>query len=209
LGPLEKFERYVNLKNTQIQTQLSDVSSVGMAISTSTAVSDIQVLPADLAPAPPEELAWWNPNSIEEIAQDFDRVSPDFGRLVRAGWEAFHSATYEPERGTLLFLRELDDQFFRELAPDDAVRCSGFFKKKDAPKEDNVHRDERAKYILSKIPDKNLADLLDSTLPMLAKLHKDLNKLHKRGRLDPELARQSFIATLEWLGLWRIVATNI
>lgn len=205
-APLEKFEEFINFKKKQIETQPIDISSGALIVSTSSTVSDVIVFSLDSAPSGPivqaKEPPWWTPDRIEQCAQEFDDISPGLGSLLKGAWETYYGTTHEPARNSVTNLRQLWDQFFRFIAPDDKVRQSEFFVEKQPPEKNKVHRSERIKYAVSIINNRKFAEYLDSQTANLLELHDKLHILHKDGPIERACVRDTIIATAELLLDW-------
>lgn len=131
----------------------------------------------------------------ERYAAVLERLNPAMARSYRQAWSSRYGAKDDPERVGLWELRQTFDHFFEVIAPDDAVRASGHWKKKDKEPLNAVHRRERLAYAAEQlVADPAERALLESTADDALRAYGDLNKAHVRGALAVEHAFDAFDA---------------
>jgi hypothetical protein len=137
------------------------------------------------------------------LATRFSKLDPDLGRACGEIWDCLYGTTADPERPALFMIRQTWDHLFEILAPDEEVRQSEFWKQKDAPRQDQVTREERFRFAVTRrVADQNKKELLDAACRQMLDLYAELNRAHKRGEIDPIRARQSLNSMYSWLLQW-------
>lgn len=136
-------------------------------------------------------------------AKRLEKLDYNLAETYRQVWETLHGTRSDPERSAMLQMRQAYDHFFGILAPDDEVRKSPVWKKKDGEKPDSVSRAERIEYAaLTQIKDKERAKMLSALVNPILMVYKKLNQAHKRGKLNPKNARDAVLAMDKILSDW-------
>jgi hypothetical protein len=95
------------------------------------------------------------------------------------------------------------DHFFDILAPDDKVRASEYFKKKEDTYPTKVYRKERLHYAANaKVKDATLREFLLEQDDYIIKLYDQLNIAHKRSSLERKEVKEILDAMLTMLEQW-------
>lgn len=132
-------------------------------------------------------------DSSEELyAAKLTALDPALGGTYRAAWSNNYNQRHDEGRAALFGMRQVYDHFFQLLAPDAAVRSSIFWRPKEEPHPDAVHRPERLTFAAHQwISSDRRTTLLESAKPM-KEAYRRLNAAHDRGALDGEKARDAF-----------------
>jgi hypothetical protein len=203
---LTKFKEFVQGQIKQVTSESIDISSAAFVISTGTAVSSYSAFPSSPSSATltmAEPPTWHTAEKTRLYSEALENYRPGLGHLLLAVWESFNGSTYEGERAALMHMRELFNQFFELIAPDEHVRNSSFFTSKSGAKPQEIYRRERLKYAANtKIENKQLCKLLDSEIDVVLAAYENLNSLHKRGKLDRGDTRKSLTAIQLYLQQW-------
>jgi hypothetical protein len=143
------------------------------------------------------------PGAELTYAGHLDKLDPELGRVYRSVWETLRGTTFNPERIALEQMRQAFDHFFDRLAPDDEVRSSPHFSRKEGADPNKIHRRERILYAADRhIRDRQKANLLSSQAGTILGTYNELNKLHERGALDVGESRQTLVAMDRILREW-------
>lgn len=189
---LGKFHEFMQTREAQANKYQFNVSSASYALASTVSstvstvsISDVQVwLNNKVQPLTPPPN--WSKDHVESYAKKLDMLDPELGRIARSIWQSFYGGTDNGERASLFLMRQLYDHFFSVLAPDDDVRKSTFFKKKDGKQPLQVHRKERLQYAaFFRVSDKSLGELLSDEVDQILETYERLNKLHSRNPLIP------------------------
>ena len=187
---LNKFHAFAKVKAQEIKKVSFDVSSQVYSLGTVVvASSNMSRLQSNQSPQQrlsyPELPPSWPPTRRAINSAKFEKLDPEIGRLFRATWESFYGSSENPERIALGCMRQLFDHFFEILSPDIEVRSSSYFVIKDGDEPNQIHRKERISYAANtKLSDKTISESLEAQANQVLSLYRQLNKLHKRGRLD-------------------------
>jgi hypothetical protein len=137
------------------------------------------------------------------LASRFSKLDPALGRVCAEIWESLYGTTSDPARTALFMLRQTWDHFFQILAPDEEVRNSEFWRRKDGPKPDQVEREERFRFAVARrVRDENKKALLSAACKQMLTLYGKLNGAHKRGEIDSISAKQALNSMYLWLTQW-------
>lgn len=198
----DRMENYV----TRIQTQNFDISAPVLSTAASTAVTSIlsfpQVKHLPFILTPPVPPPWWNLDTINRYSEILEKIQPGLGKLLLGAWECLYATRTEPGRSAMTHLRELFNQFFEIIAPDEKVRNSVFFNKAEPEKKSDtqIFRKERLKCaVYERIKDENLCRMLDSQIGLVLQSYEDANKLHNRGEVPIELAKGVFVVIFSFV----------
>jgi hypothetical protein len=118
-------------------------------------------------------------------------------------WQTYLGTSSEPHRAALFMMRTLFDNFFAWLAPDDDVRESTHWHRKEGDKPNQIWRSERIAFALAKnVKDSNRRAMLDAESKQISALYKAVNEAHNRGYLDKERASKTLLAMDSFLQDW-------
>lgn len=203
LGYLQKATIvYSRLADTldPIGAELDSVSSTTGTFGGSTdAALDMSKLSSRFEPLP----AIRPPKTREECAESLRALDESIGRAYDQVWETFFGTSADPHRAALFMMRQVYDQFFSYLAPDDEVRQSPYWKQKKGDKPNQIFRSERIVYAARNLVDNpELADTLVSSAKQIADLYKAANRAHDRGTLDEDAAEKAIAAMDSMLADW-------
>lgn len=143
--------------------------------------------------------------SEQEYVAKLTALDPSLGETYRAAWANQYNQQYDPGRTALAQMRQTFDHLFGLLAPDPAVKASPFWNANNKPphRAENVDREERQTFAADKwISDKNKRTVLLESAATTAVAYQDLNRIHKRGSLDEDKARETFLAIDAILRRW-------
>jgi len=176
------------------------ISSTDSA-ATITSSSSMAFIPGILVP---DDLTLPRFDRSSGTIQALNNIDPSLANTYKAIREVLYGTRSDPERGALYLIRQMYDHFFGKLAPDEKVRQSSCWVKKDGDKPYLITRRERADYVAHthvSNPTK-IKRLIASTDHMLDVYHL-LNKAHARKSLDADQAREALremhILIEEWL----------
>lgn len=137
------------------------------------------------------------------LAERLSKLDPQLGKVYQQIWESLYGTTAEPERTALYQMRQAFDHLFEILAPDDQVRKSAYFVKKEGNKPDQVDRKERLQFAaFSRVAYRPQAQTLAASSVQLLEVYQALNQAHKRGELSREKARTALFAMQSFLQDW-------
>jgi hypothetical protein len=157
----------------------------------------------DLQYEPPARKAPPSPKTREDYSTKLRGLDPALGDLYDQVWQSHLATLADPQRAALFMMRTLFDNFFAWLAPDDQVRASVHWRKKEGDKPDQIWRSERLAFALeNKINDKNRRDLLEAEANQISALYKAANEAHNRGKLDDDKASNTLVAMDRLLKDW-------
>jgi hypothetical protein len=126
-----------------------------------------------------------------ETQRFLESLDPSLAETYCAIREILYGTRSEPERGALYLTRQLFDDFFRILSPDDKVRSSDCWKPKGGKDPNRVTRLERIEYAAQEhIADSVRAKRLLTEARHAREVWDALNKAHTPGHLDEQSARQ-------------------
>lgn len=210
VGSGEVFLRSYNQQLNNLYNQLPNHSASLITLASSGATFDantaslVDVVPVfegkgiDHQPRP-----FINQEDFSSRGDRLEKLDHSLADTYRQVWEALHGTRSDPERAALYLMRQTYDHFFDILAPDDEVRKSSIWKKKEGEKPELVTRIERIEYAaLSHIKDEVRAKMLSSSAKPILKVYNELNQAHKRGELNPKKARKAVLAMDKILSDW-------
>jgi hypothetical protein len=150
-----------------------------------------------LIPPPP------NRKSRDYYSSKLFELDPTLANSYQQVWQTYLGTSSEPHRASLFMMRTLFDNFFAKLAPDDEVRSSRFWHRKEGDKPNQIWRSERIVYALEKnIKDDNRRVILDAETKQIVALYEAANTAHDRGSLDEEKASRTLLAMDSSLKDW-------
>lgn len=139
----------------------------------------------------------------EYYAHRLEKLDPQLAKTYRQTWEALHGTRAEPEHTALFQIRQTYDHFFGILAPDEEVRKSKFWSKKEGEKSKQVYRRERIEYAAhTHVKDKTTATLICANATAILDAYERLNIAHKRDKLNPKDAREAITSIDKILKEW-------
>lgn len=152
---------------------------------------------AILIPEPP------NRKSRDYYKSRLYELDPSLAKTYEEVWQTYLGTSSEPHRASLFMMRTLFDNFFAKLAPDEEVRGSQFWNRKDGDDPNQIWRSERISYALNKnIKDDNRREILKAEANNINLLYKAVNSAHNRGALDEEKATKTLMAMDNALKDW-------
>ena len=139
----------------------------------------------------------------KKIANKLNQIDPELSSLYRSIWQFYYSAPDQSERAALLVSRQLFDHFFSIISPDEEVRLSPFYFEKQGDKKNQIHRKERLVYAANRyIKDELTRTILIKEAELVLETYRELNKLHKRGKLDRNDARRILSSMQSLINDW-------
>lgn len=143
------------------------------------------------------------PNQHEVYTKRFMAFDDALGRIYQEIWEVLYGTRADPERAALYLIRQSFDHLFSKLAPDDAVRESPFWTKKDGEKPDQIWREERIAYAAAThVKDKARSDTLLASSRHMLKVYQALNRAHERNNINHAKARKALEEMRTFLEDW-------
>lgn len=210
VGSGEVFLRSYNQQLNNLYNQLPDHSASLITLASSGATFDANT--ASLADVVPvfegkeidhQPCPFINQEDFSSRGDRLEKLDHSLADTYRQVWEDLHGTRSDPERAALYLMRQTYDHFFDILSPDDEVRKSSIWKKKEGEKPELVTRIERIEYAaLSHINDEVQAKMLSSSAKPILKVYNELNQAHKRGELNPKKARKAVLAMDKILSDW-------
>lgn len=141
--------------------------------------------------------------SRDDYSAKLKDLNTSLGKTYEQVWQTYLATSSEPHRSALFMMRTLFDNFFAWLAPDNEVRNSPFWHKKEGDKPDQIWRSERLTYALKKhIKDENRQMILEATAKQIGALYEAANAAHNRGSLDEDKASKTLMAMESFLKDW-------
>jgi hypothetical protein len=147
--------------------------------------------------------------SRDHYSDQLNTIDHALANTYKEVWQTFYGTSSEPHRSALFMMRTLYDNFFATLAPDDDVRGSQFWHRKEGKDPDQIWRRERIAYSLSKnIKDENRRSTLGAETDQIIFLYEAVNMAHKRGSLDEEKASKTLFSMDNSLKDWLDALSN-
>ena len=144
-----------------------------------------------------------NRKSRDYYSNKLNELDPTLAKSYEQVWQTYLGTSAEPHRASLFMMRTLFDNFFARLAPDDEVRISRFWHRKENDKPNQIWRIERIAYALEKnIKDPNRRGILEAETKQIITLYEAANTAHNRGSLDEEKAERTLMAMDSSLRDW-------
>lgn len=140
-----------------------------------------------------------------EVLKRLTGLDPSLAETYKAVDEVLYGTRSAPERGALYMIRQVFDHFFGILAPDDDVRRSRYWKKKDDKDENRIERIERIRYAANKhIKDKKQRERLLTNGKHMIEVYNALNRAHKPGPLNPEKEKAALCEMRALINDWAL-----
>jgi len=150
-----------------------------------------------IIPPPPQR------KSRDYYTNQLNAIDHTLANTYEEVWQTYYGTSSEPHRSALFMMRTLYDNFFAKLAPDDEVRNSPFWHRKEGEKPNQIHRRERIAYALEKnIKDSNRRTILGAETEQIIILYEAANTAHDRGSLDEEKASRTLFSMDSTLKDW-------
>jgi hypothetical protein len=150
----------------------------------------------ELMPVPPAD-------EERGLAERCAKHNSALGEVCGQIWDCLYGTTHDPERSALFMIRQVYDHLFAILAPDDEVRRSAYWTRKDGDKQDLVTRRERIDYaVAEKVADSVKRGLLSEESKQMLEIYQRLNAAHERGDVDADKARKALHAMHRFLVMW-------
>lgn len=136
-------------------------------------------------------------------ARKLSELHAPLGDTYRSAWNLSYTQQHDPGRGALWQMRQVLDHLFERLAPDDAVRASGFWSQKEGDRSDAIHREERLRFAAHRcIRDPTRRTVLLESVQETLRSYERLNTAHKRGAIAPQTADDVFRAADAVIRRW-------
>jgi hypothetical protein len=144
-----------------------------------------------------------NRKSREYYSAKLKGLDPSLANSYDQVWQTYLVTSSDPHRASLFMMRTLFDNFFAKLAPDDEVRSSRYWHRKEGEKPNQIWRSERIAYALEKnIKDGNRRAILEAEAKQISALYDAANIAHDRGALDEDKASRALMAMDSFLKDW-------
>ena len=135
-------------------------------------------------------------------ADKLTKLDESLGKTYKQIWEVYYTNS-EPERSALYQIRQTFDHLFSILAPDEDVRNSTFWKRKEENNPLQIHRKERLIFAANNhISDIHKRDYIISNTKQILDTYQLLNQAHKRGELDKKAAKKALFSMDKILQNW-------
>jgi hypothetical protein len=130
-------------------------------------------------------------------------VDPPLAQTYREVGQAFHGTTADPSRAAIACMRQTLDHFFGNLAPDEAVRNSPYWKFKTSDDPLQITRRERITYAThTYIREPKRAETLLKSIDVVLEAYQFLHRLHQRGALSEKQANKALRITKTFIETW-------
>ena len=135
------------------------------------------------------------------IYEKLAKLSQPLANTYKEIEQVFYATNADNTRAALPMMRQAFDYFFAIIAPDNDVRVSEFWQEKlDEDKPELVTRHERIRYaIATQIKNQENAEAFVNNVDLIVKSYKVLNRLHERGELNQEAAKQALLSVKHFL----------
>ena len=144
-----------------------------------------------------------NRKNRDHYAGKLKEHNPTLENTYNQVWQTYYGTSAEPHRAALYMMRTLFDNFFAWLAPDEEVRNSPHWRKKDGEKPKQIWRRERLAYALEKnVEDDDRRNILKAEANQIGALYRAANEAHNRGALDEDKASRTLMAMDSFLKDW-------
>lgn len=142
--------------------------------------------------------------STQDYSAHLKVMDPALSAAYDQVWQIYYSTTADRYRSCLYMMRQVFDHFFSHLAPDELVRKSEYWVRKQGSKDpDQIYRPERISYAAhTHIKASDRADTLAASAKQINALYDYANVAHKRGALDEDKAYQTLLAMDRTLKDW-------
>ena len=142
-------------------------------------------------------------SGLEDFTTKLSVLDQSLAKTYREAWHSFYAQRYDPLRGALFLMRQVFDHLFELIAPDDKVRESPHWSRKEGDKPIIVYRSERLRFAANRcIKDKIKQLALLESVEEALRSYERLNIAHKRGDLTPEKASEVFKAADSIVRSW-------
>jgi hypothetical protein len=122
-------------------------------------------------------------------------LDPSLGKTYDEIWQVHFGTTSDQNRAALFMMLTLYDNLFAHLAPDNEVRQSKYWHKKEGEKPNQIYRSERFAYAVDKhVKDETDRLLLHGQWRSIKQLHDALNSAYNRDELTKDRASKTLLA---------------
>ena len=136
-------------------------------------------------------LVFESPDRHQLYKDRFSKFNPSLGDIYQGIWEVLYGTRSSRERSALYLIREAFDQLFRNLAPDDEVRSSQFWKPKNDENPELIYRHERLEYAANThIKNRSKRESMVSSSKHMLSVYKELNRAHA-DEIDTKKSRKA------------------
>lgn len=144
------------------------------------------------------------PDSQErECVEKLTQLDPSLGSTYVTALRGYRTREVDSGKSALFMLRQTYDHLFRLLAPDEKVRESGYWTRKQGDKPNAVHRRERLAYAAAvHIGDPAARLALTEAADITLEAYDALNAAHSAGPLEAARMCAAFEKMDELLGQW-------
>ncbi|MBW8864873.1 MAG: hypothetical protein JF609_08115 [Verrucomicrobia bacterium] len=137
------------------------------------------------------------------VAARLAKIDPALGKTCAEIWETLYGTTADSERAAMFMIRQVWDHLFDKLAPEDEVRASRFWKKKEGDKPYQVFRCERIQFAVDRhIANPAHKEQLLAVSRQMLDFYQEFNDAHTRGEINKEKARSALNAVFSWFIQW-------
>ncbi len=144
-----------------------------------------------------------NRKSREYYSSKLKGLNPTLANSYDEVWQTYLGTSSEPHRAALFMMRTLFDNFFAWLGPDEEVRKSEHWHKKDGDKPNQIWRSERLAFALEKhVQNSNRRTILGAASKQITAIYEAANEAHNRGSLDEDKASRTLMAMDSFLKDW-------
>ena len=141
--------------------------------------------------------------SREDYSSRLKALDTSLSKTYDQVWQTYYGTSADRHRASLFMMRQVYDHFFSCLAPDELVRKSEYWTRKEGDKPDRVYRSERMVYAAhTHIKILGLADTLAASAKQINNLYEAANEVHNRGNLNEENADKTLLAMDSILKDW-------
>ncbi|HKZ82097.1 MAG TPA: hypothetical protein VJ793_00390 [Anaerolineae bacterium] len=197
-GELNQLSGLVNDVQVYLEPVAFSTGSFGGSVDAAFALSRIHDEPAfEPIPAPLPR------KSREEYSSRLKALDPSLSLSYDQVWQTYYGTSADRYRASLFMMRQVFDHFFSCLAPDDLVRQSEFWKRKQGEKPDQIYRSERIRYAAhTHVKRPGQTNILAASARQISDLYEAANEAHKRGTLDEANANKALLTMNSILKDW-------
>jgi len=139
----------------------------------------------------------------EHYSAKLKGLNPTLANSYNEVWQTYLGTSSEPHRAALFMMRTLFDNFFVWLGPDEEVRKSKHWRKKESDKPNQIWRSERLAFALEKhVENNSRRAILEAESKQIGAIYEAANEAHSRGSLDEDKASRTLMAMDSFLKDW-------
>jgi hypothetical protein len=184
-------------------TSALDLTLPVFSSSSSTVVATCNSLALGTVSLPFRKCPFLSDSDEAGYADKLGALDSNLGNTYRSAWNAFYAEPHDPGRTALWQMRQVYDELFSRLGPDEVVRRSAFWCRKVGEKPNAVHRDERLRYAATRwITDVSQRQVLLASVEETVRTYRRLGKAHERGPIPVGNAREIFLAVDSIIKRW-------